>query len=66
MFTLNVLPSCTIRDMKVAIRENDGIPVDEQRLYVVGASRQLVDSRSLEYYKIQDMTTLHLKLPSHR
>ncbi|PKU61813.1 Ubiquitin [Dendrobium catenatum] len=57
-FILQVEPSETISNMKVMIKEKQGINTDEQRL--VYAEKELKDERTLAYYNIQKDNTIYL------
>jgi len=58
--TLDVTPTSTILQCKLQIQNQQGIPPDQQRLIFAG--EQLEDSRTLQEYKIQHESTLHLVL----
>ncbi|PKU61812.1 Ubiquitin [Dendrobium catenatum] len=57
-FILHVEPSETISNIKVMIKEKQGINTDEQRL--VYAGKELKDDRTLAYYNIQKDNTIYL------
>ncbi|KAI0488866.1 hypothetical protein KFK09_028705 [Dendrobium nobile] len=57
-FILQVEPSETISNIKVMIKEKQGINTDEQRL--VYAGKELKDDRTLAYYNIQKDNTIYL------
>jgi hypothetical protein len=60
MFSVNVLRSSTMEDVKAAIEDEKGIPRDEQRLNFAGM--RLEDGRTLSEYNIANESTILLAL----
>ena len=50
----------TVAQVKQEIFDREGIEVDQQRLIFAG--KQLEDERPIDYYGIEDDSTLHLLL----
>ncbi len=60
ILTINLQPSDSIERLKQKIRDQEGIPSDQQRM--VFAGKQLEDDRTLSDFKIQKESKIHLIL----
>ena len=56
-FSIVVVSSFTLLELKYLMQEKDEIPPDQRRFIFCG--KQLEDDRTLSYYNIQDGSTLH-------
>ena len=54
------LSHCTVEEFKAQIHSKEGLPCQNQRLIYEG--RQLDDGRTLSYYNLQNMSTVHVVL----
>ena len=54
--------SDTIEDVKQKIQDLEGIPADEQRLFLIYIEHELENHRTLRDYNIEDNSILHLVL----
>jgi len=57
---VEVEPSDSIQIIKIKIQEKEGIEITNQRLIFAG--RQLADEKTVQDYKIQTDSTIHLVL----
>jgi ubiquitin C len=57
---LNIGQTETIEALKSKLQDQEGIPIDQQRLIYAG--KQLGDDRTLAFYNIEHESTLHLVL----
>ena len=58
LFTHQIEPSNTIRDLKKKLRDQKGIPLEQQLLAVNNTEAD--DHRTVSYYNIDDNSTIHL------
>eukprot|EP01083_Nonionella_stella_P286669 975642_1 len=63
IFTFDVKPNDTINTVKAKIQDKEEIPSEQQRLYF--AERHLEDGLTLNYYNIQNKSTLYLQFITH-
>jgi hypothetical protein len=59
-YTFEVEPSDTIENVAEKVRDEDGIPISQQRY--IWSGKELEPDRSLAYYNVQRESTLHLIL----
>ena len=57
---MKLKPSDTIEDVKVKIQDEEGVPIDQNRLIYNG--KQLEDIRTIKEYEIPKESTLHMVL----
>jgi ubiquitin len=63
IFTLDVDMYDLIADVKVKITNLYGVPPDNQRFIFAG--RNIEDTKTLEYYNMQEESTLYLVFRKH-